>query len=528
GDTVGDHAIAVTLTTPGGAVLKKTLALGIRRNDPVTSTTRRFSLGVGEVFTFDDAVLAGLRPASATATLSAGPLARFDMPGLLTRLDRYPYGCTEQLTSGAMPLLYLSQLAGSVGIEDTRKRVDATIARLLTRQAENGGFGLWRVGSGDTWLNAYVTDFLTRAQAQGYVVPERAMTAALDNLLNRVSYAPDFDIGGEDIAYALLVLARNGKASMGDLRYYADTKADAFATPLAAAQIGAALALYGDQLRADRMFGVASEKLSRTAPEAAVWRSDYGTSLRDAAGVLKLAAEVGSTAVDRAALGNRIGTAPRRLSTQEAVQVLLAAHALGTDGAAPGLTVNDTPASGPVAEQRRAGDLPDLVRNVSGQPMDLTVTAFGVPETAPEAGGYGYAIQRTYYTLDGAATSAPFAAGERRVAVLTIIPFEEVGARLMIDDALPAGLEIDNPNLLRSGDVRALDWLKPKQAEMAEFRADRFLAAVDHRGSEAFTLAYIVRAISPGVYHHPAALVEDMYRPEYRAVSSTGRLTVTE
>jgi len=354
------------------------------------------------------------------------------------------------------------------------------------------------------------------------------MDAALDNLLNRISYASDFDSGGEDIAYALLVLARSGKASMGDLRYYADVKADAFATPLAAAQVGAALALYGDQLRADRMFAVAGEKLARTAPEGAVWRSDYGTPLRDAAGVLKLAAEVGSTAVDRATLGQRIGSAARRLSTQEAVQVLLAAHALGSDGAAPGLTVNDTPASGPVAQQRRAGEAPDLVRNVSGQPMDLTVTAYGVPETAPEASGYGYAIRRDYYTLDGQITSAPFAAGERRVAVLTITPFEEVGARLMIDDALPAGLEIDNPNLLRSGDVRALDWLKPAQAEMAEFRADRFLAAVDHRGAEAFSLAYIVRAISPGEYHHPAALVEDMYRPEYRAVSATGRLTVTE
>ena len=98
----------------------------------------------------------------------------------------------------------------------------------------------------------------------------------------------------------------------------------------------------------------------------------------------------------------------------------------------------------------------------------------------------------------------------------------------MVDDALPAGLEIDNPNLLRAGDVRSLDWLKPASAETAEFRADRFLAAVDHRSDMPFTLAYIVRAVSPGDYHHPAALVEDMYRPEYRAVTATGRLTVTE
>ena len=60
-----------------------------------------------------------------------------------------------------------------------------------------------------------------------------------------------------------------------------------------------------------------------------------------------------------------------------------------------------------------------------------------------------------------------------------------------------------------------------------EFRADRFLAAVEYGGTDAFQLAYVVRAIMPGDYHHPAALVTDMYRPEYRANTATTRLTVT-
>ena len=32
-------------------------------------------------------------------------------PGLLLKLDRYPYGCAEQVTSRAMPLLYLNEVA---------------------------------------------------------------------------------------------------------------------------------------------------------------------------------------------------------------------------------------------------------------------------------------------------------------------------------------------------------------------------------------------------------------------------------
>ena len=158
--------------------------------------------------------------------------------------------------------------------------------------------------------------------------------------------------------------------------------------------------------------------------------------------------------------------------------------------------------------------------------MDVTLTTYGVPDAPQEPIGYGYSIKRDYFTLDGDYAEGDFKAGERRVVVLSIEPFENVGARLIVDDALPAGLEIDNPNLLRSGDIKGLDWLKPKSALHAEFRADRFLAAVDHRGNDAFQLAYIVRAVSPGDYHHPAALVEDMYRPEYRALTASGTLTV--
>ena len=136
-------------------------------------------------------------------------------------------------------------------------------------------------------------------------MPELARDLALDNLSNRIAYASDFDNGGEDIAYALYVLARTGRAAIGDLRYYADSKLDAFRTPLAKAQIGAAMALYGDRQRAARAFAAAMADLDR-AEAIAVWRRDYGTSLRDEAAVLTLAAETGSEGVDIRTLATRI------------------------------------------------------------------------------------------------------------------------------------------------------------------------------------------------------------------------------
>ncbi|APE45559.1 PAN domain-containing protein [Sulfitobacter alexandrii] len=531
GREIGDPLITVSLQTPDGATLRKVLTMPVRDNDPETSITRKFALGVGETFTFDGNVFSGLRPGTGEATLTAGPLARFDVPGLLRQLDSYPYGCTEQVTSSTMPLLYLSSMAEAAGLgepERIRAKIDKAIARVLTRQASNGAFGLWQAASGEFWLDAYVTDFLSRARAEGYAVPDEAFGLAMDNLRNRISYAPDFDSGGEDVAYALLVLAREGAANMGDLRYYADTKMNDFATPLAAAQLGAALAAYGDPVRADAMFRRAGMLLLRDRDRERTYRADFGTNLRDTAAVLKLSAEAGSNAVEPATLISWVQNGERRLSTQEAAQIVMAAHALASPDAVPSLRVDGQEARGPVIKRlsdRQSGL--SVIENISSTPVDITMTAFGVPEVPPSADGYGYAIERSYFTPDGAPVSFPVASGTRMVAVITVTPFEDVGARLIVDDPLPAGFEIDNPNLLRGGEIGGIDWLETAEAENAEFRSDRFIGAVNYGSTEPFRLAYMVRAVTPGTYHHPAATVEDMYRPEYRANTNTGEVTVT-
>lgn len=529
---IGDPEVELVLTTPDGQELLQSLRLPVRANDPMVAQTRRFALAAGDSFRFSEDVFTGLRRGSAKAVLSAGPIAKFDVPGLLSTLDQYPYGCTEQVTSKALPLLYLSSVAEAAGLGEgpaVEARVEAAIRKVLTRQAPNGAFGLWRAESGDFWLDAYASDFLSRAQAQGYQVPEQAFAQAMDNLRNRISYASDFDEGGEEIAYALMVLAREGAAAMGDLRYYADVKGDAFATPLAAAQLGAALASYGDQRRADAMFARAAAKLDRRTAEASVWRADYGTRLRDAAGVLALAAASGSDAVDRGGITTRIARPTRPMSTQEATWSLLAAHALVENPEVSGLLVNGEAVEGPFVHMREgtSAAAPLEISAASGQSTDITLTTLGVPEAAPPAGGTGFTLARRHYTLDGEEISGrAFAQGERFVTVLELTPEERLGARLMFNDPLPAGVEIDNPNLLRSGDLSALSWLDLDEAEHAEFRADRFLAAVDADGRSTIRLAYIARAVAPGDFHAPAASAEDMYRPAYRARTATGRVMV--
>jgi len=536
----GTPEISIALTMPDGQVLTKTLILPIRANDPEIARTTRVELPDGETFTLDGNVFAGFLPGTGRATLAVGPIARFDAPGLLSALDRYPYGCTEQITSKALPLLYFNQVATSLGLSEKQNvsdRIDQAIAEVLSNQSSNGAFGLWRPGSGDLWLDSYVSDFLSRARSKGFIVPQQAFRLAMDNLRNRINYAQDFEKGGEAIAYALLVLAREGAANIGDLRYYADAKAAEFATPLALAQLGAALASYGDQTRADAMFRLAGKRLDKVKnqKEGQFWRVDYGTNLRDTAAVLTLAVEAGSEVLDQRALALRItpaATVNRGRSTQENMWSLMAANALIEDTPADAFLINGVPAGGPVVQvldAQTGADRVVEVLNQSGKSASTVLTAYGIPNEPEPAGGNGYAIDRFYYKLDGTQVSPDkVALNERLVVILKITPSQYSEARLMVSDPLPAGFEIDNPNLMKSGDVKALDWVKLNaNPQNTEFRADRFLAAVDWSSKENFQLAYFVRAISPGTFRHPAASVEDMYRPQFRARTGVGTVKIT-
>src|SRR3954453_14601884 len=144
-----------------------------------------------------------------------------------------------------MPPLYVNELAvGAHLAMDTEvdQRIHDAIERLLARQGSNGSFGLGSAGGDDAWLDAYVTDFLTRAREKGFVVPDVLFRNALDRVRNSVVNAEEPEKnGGGDLGSGLYVLAPNGTAPVGHLRYLADTKLNNLATPIAKSQLAAAL-----------------------------------------------------------------------------------------------------------------------------------------------------------------------------------------------------------------------------------------------------------------------------------------------
>ena len=247
----GTAQLDVDIKGPNGLTLARHYALDVKAATQILARRSIRTLAKGESLTLTSDMFSDLVQGTGSVSLSVSLSTALDAATILKALDRYPYGCSEQITSRAMPLLYVNDLAAGAHLAmDTEvdQRIKDAIDRLLARQGSNGSFGLWSAGGDDAWLDAYVTDFLTRAREKGFAVPDVLFKSALDRIRNSVVNAdePEKD-GGRNLAYGLYVLARNGAAPIGDLRYLADTKLNNLATPIAKSQLAAALALVGDR-----------------------------------------------------------------------------------------------------------------------------------------------------------------------------------------------------------------------------------------------------------------------------------------
>lgn len=527
----------VDITGPNGLTLARHYALDVKAATQILARRSIRTLAKGESLTLTQDMFSDLVSGTGSVSLSASLSTALDAATILKALDRYPHGCSEQITSRAMPLLYVNDLAAGAHLAmDTEvdQRIKDAIDRLLARQGSNGSFGLWEAGGDDAWLDAYVTDFLTRAREKGFAVPDILFKSALDRIRNSVVNAnePEKD-GGRNLAYGLYVLARNGAAPIGDLRYLADTKLGNLATPIAKSQLAAALALVGDKARAERVYGAALDALA-PKPVIEFGRTDYGSALRDAAALVSLASEGNAPRATLTQAVQRVevarGLTPYT-STQENAWLVLASRALAKEAMA--LDIDGQPAKQAVYRSYKAEAMagkPIKITNTGDAPIQAVVSVSGSPITPEPAASNGFKIERNYFTLDGKPADISKARQNDRFAVvLKVTEAKPEYGHIMVSDYLPAGLEIDNPKLVSSGDSGTLDWIEDgEEPENTEFRDDRFTAAIDRAADDKamFTVAYVVRAVSPGKYVLPQAYVEDMYNPSRYGRSGTGTVEV--
>jgi hypothetical protein len=518
---------------------------------PVTRTSVALQ-APGAAYTPTPDLLRGLAAGDATMTVSYSPFRGFDPGPVAAALARYPYGCTEQLVSTAYPLLYGAEIDPK--LRRTTPALNAAVGRLLDRQSLDGAFGLWRVGDAeaDPWLGAYATDFLIEAHRLGAPAPQAAIDRALSamreisqpagyvSIAYRTDY-PDWWAGDKEAsrrhtaemrrrasAYALYVLAKAGRGDLARLRWWHDVQLKDEPSPLARAQIAAGLAMMGDRARADSAF--------RQAVAALGYREVndfYQSPLRDLAAMVSLAYEAGEPALARSLQG-RLENAvkdPDSLNTQEQARLLQAAHFMLAASGAPRIDARGvTPMSAAGGAPRWAvGRLADArFVNQGRGAIWRTVTVTGAPVSAPPAQASGVAISKQVLTLRGASADvAALRQGDRVIVRLSGRSSQARTTALVVDDALPAGFEIEavlGPDDAQKGPFAFLG--KLSEASAAEARDDRFVAAMDLPGRESFAFAYVARAVTPGNFLLPGAQARDMYRPQVAARTAAGRTAI--
>ncbi len=434
-------------------------------------------------------------------------------------------------------MLYYGDLAESVSLEredeDTHRKVDRSIQRMLERQRGDGSFGLWHsYGDREEWLSAYTFDFLTRAREAGYEVPEAAYRHAAAWLQNYVEEGRGALYAR---AYAYYVLARIGEVKAGDLRYFAETYASKIRTRLGLGHIAAALAMVGESERAEALF---EQAIAKRRPKSYGLR-DYGSDLRDGAALAALLAEAypDSTRLQRLASElDRAFDRHRYFSTQEEAWLVMATHAMN---AAEGDDYRVVLGDGTILAQQEAwrsslkgAALAEglAVENKGERAVRFITAVRGVPAEPLPPVANGYSLTRSYYTTEGRLASPEAVTQNERFVVLIEGRAEnDSEQQTLVVDLLPAGFEIENA-ALGGEDVTKTYGFLPLLSETAftAARDDRFVAALELRGKGRFAVAYLVRAVTPGRYSLPGVFVEDMYRPAYHARGAVSTMTIAQ
>src|SRR5262245_27537917 len=412
----------------------------------------------------------------------------------------YPYGCAEQTTSTTYPHLFIDeQEARQLGLKPfTRDQrveiVDKSIAKLAAMQAPVGGFSLWGNPSEyEYWLSAYVTRFLIDAREQGFAVPDAVHDKAIDFILRGlqegISRLPapgapqarpanntgvwDRNAGTFDsLAFGGYVLSKERKAPVSTLRQLYESRAQA-QSGLALAHLGIALNL----MSVSTPGPAATDEGLRQGRSGYVGYDYYGTPLRDAALSYALLDRHQIAAPGRENLLALISTElenHRYFSTQEKMALFFVGRTLSAGGntwtaalATQGGTQNVS-RKGTYFREVDAAELSAGIKvgNTSGQPIYVELSLTGNPIVEPPTQRDPIELSRTYYTPDGQPIgNRPLKVGESILVRITARSKTVIGNGLIVD-RIPAGLEIENLNIVQGEQAGAvtIDEVNPAAA----------------------------------------------------------------
>ena len=577
-DAWGLAPIKLTVTAGKLKVVRKA-ALQVQPATPLVREARQVRIAPDGTFKLDPTLTDAFWAGSASVNLTLSNKPPIDVRSAVQGLLMYPYGCLEQTTSSAYPLVFIDEAgATAYGMkplirEERAIRLDVAFGRLSGMQQPQGGFGLWAASNPyEGWLSAYVTGFLQDAHDAGFAVPEPLLQRATQSLLEQLQKAPglqtrppkDVPRNAEgrvadyrvveslrmahqrlaEAAHAGYILARAQKAPLATLRTLHDEWRGNARSPLALVHLGFALKLMGDEARATVALDDALKLAYGINPSTSSqgwydeWLGDYGSALRDNALAYALLHRHQVAHPKRENLLLELAaTFEKRqyMSTQERLSLFLAARAAGGTSDAPwqaSLQTGSTPVtalSSKTAEQR-SFDAATLkhgvsVANTGKDTLFAEVAAEGYPVKPLAPRDDRITLERSWWTPDGKAiTTRQFKTGDMVVVRLKVQAKQRIKDGMVVE-RVPAGMEVENFNLSQGaqasdftvGDVNVSEAMADARIKHREFRDDRFVAAADLRDG-ALHLFYVLRVVTPGKFTVPAPFAEDMYRPDVRGV----------
>lgn len=170
GVATGIEKVKIT-ASGGGHSTHETIEIDVRNPNPMVTQTESKLLGANESAVLNYQLSSNSK--DNWVKLEASRIPSVDLSRRFDYLYSYYHCCTEQLTSKAMPLLFVSQFKDTEKqeLETIKKNVQEAIKQLYARQLPNGGFVYWPGNaSADEWITSYAGTFLVMAQEKGYEV----------------------------------------------------------------------------------------------------------------------------------------------------------------------------------------------------------------------------------------------------------------------------------------------------------------------------------------------------------------------
>ena len=170
GSKTGKATIHLT-ANGGGQQTKETIEIDVRNPNPVVTLRNSQWIEAGQ----SKELSYNLSSSSANnqIKLEVSRIPSVDISRRFDFLYNYQHHCTEQLTSKALPLLFVAQFKtiDKTEAEKIKTNVQEAIRQIYGRQLPNGGFVYWPGNAvGDEWISSYAGMFLTLAQEKGYAV----------------------------------------------------------------------------------------------------------------------------------------------------------------------------------------------------------------------------------------------------------------------------------------------------------------------------------------------------------------------